>query len=854
MSSFVTIVVVPLLLLIFRSLAKHLKNWTSYLIDGLMYWASRAVLHSLAARLSLRKYARIQLQGDNQYLYVPSKKDIKLPVDQIFVTLQLEHHGGTRETYTHQDLLALSSRLRVMGDPGSGKTSLAKRIFRDECRAAISHPTKSRLPIYIELKTVNIPPSIREKALGRWLLEHLRSLVAAVSVYKMKECFEACLKTGGLLILLDGLDEVSKGQYPRVCRAVEQLSELLQGESEKAIVLLTMRTQFYQQIKDDFRESGGQALFIRPFKPTDIFEFLTRWPSANAATHDWLTQIYKDLTDRPTLREMCSNPLVLAMYVAEYESSNSPLAPESRTEFYKRVTEELLIKRRLKQIGKTPAASKLREQRERILGRIAYEHLLDLRQPSNSLRWGDAIRTVKGIMRCSSDCAETLFREIAKETGLVSEERPRETLRFIHLTFCEFLAAYEAMQGQKDGWGSLMRANTELQRQQSPQTHARLIEVIPFAAGLATRIRQNDIMTELAATGDYRLMARSFLETKNYEHETWQAFAEGTKRLLLGTPESEWNEEWLRDLHLFNVVVRDQQQCASFTQPHGIDIDLSEFYRTLVSKQQNSLAALLRSYAAQDAAAAFRLAEICGLDLLADYPEIVSANMDQNLFFELVLQNALGDDSRLAKSSAVIVEAALRSPPVAAKLSKLPPDARVGKHVASVPRRKRWTGRGLDSLYGQLVTVALSQPSRPYCAALGILRGLPPCGNLVRLSEISAGSVLILSYVITMAAIMATPHGRPIWFRLGDIAAMTVWMTLSFEVAIMLRRRPMFYRLALNLVDRGRAAAPDPPTFRAFVASRLVPRFGLFGFGLSKAQRQTLRQLELLRGMEINKT
>src|SRR5207302_598992 len=110
----------------------------------------------------------------------------------------------------------------------------------------------------------------------------------------------------------------------------------------------------YQQIKDDFRDSIGQAVFVRPFKPTDIFEFLFRWPFKNNK-EDVVAQIYKDLTDRPTLREMCSNPLVLAMYVAEYESSAAPLTPESRTEFYKRVTEELLIKRRLQQTGKTPA-------------------------------------------------------------------------------------------------------------------------------------------------------------------------------------------------------------------------------------------------------------------------------------------------------------------------------------------------------------------------------------------------------------------------------------------------------------------------------------------------------------------
>ena len=450
-----------------------------------------------------------------------------------------------------------------------------------------------------------------------------------------------------------------------------------------------MRTQFYQQIKEDFRDSIGQAVFIRPFKPTDIFEFLTRWPFQKSK-QQYLTQIYKDLTDKPTLREMCSNPLVLAMYTAEYESSTAPIAPESRTEFYKRVTDELLIKRRLQQTGKTIAPSKLREQRERILGRLAYEHLLDSRQPSNSLRWTDAIRNVRSVMKCDSEAAEVIFRDLAKETGLVSEERPSESLRFIHLTFCEFLAAFEAVEGQKDGWNKLIRAHRDFQNEHGPQTHSRLVEVIPFAAGLMPRIRRQDVMTDLANTCDARLIARCFLETKAYEHESWKRFVEDARSILLGTPEEAWNEAWLRDLHLFNVVVRDQQQCSTHTAAIESGIDLGEFYRTLVSKQQNSLFSLLSSYAAQDAAAVFRLAEVCELDLMADYPAIVVTNMDQNPFFELVLHHALNDEQQAENWAVLFAEAGLRSSVVAQKLDKGKPQATFGRYIDRIPRRKHW--------------------------------------------------------------------------------------------------------------------------------------------------------------------
>jgi hypothetical protein len=49
------------------------------------------------------------------------------------------------------------------------------------------------------------------------------------------------------------------------------------------------------------------------------------------------------------------------------------------------------------------------------------------------------------------------------------------------------------------------------------------------------------------------------------------------KTALLETPEGHWNNEWLRDLHFFNVIVRDQQECASHAPSDFGLIDLGDF-------------------------------------------------------------------------------------------------------------------------------------------------------------------------------------------------------------------------------------------------------------------------------------
>jgi len=215
----------------------------------------------------------------------------------------------------------------------------------------------------------------------------------------MSKCFEAYVQEVGILVMLDGLDEVSTKNFPVINQAIQGLSNKLAQMGSNNIVIVTMRTQFYQQIKAAYGSIIGTPTFINKFTPSDVFEFLSRWPfSIDSREH--ITRIYKDLTDRPSLREMCSNPLILSMYVAEDQRSQQVVAPASRTEFYSKVTEELIVKRRFRQIGSVPAHTKLREQRERILGRLAYEHLLNNLEPQNSIQWKAAIEITKDVLGC----------------------------------------------------------------------------------------------------------------------------------------------------------------------------------------------------------------------------------------------------------------------------------------------------------------------------------------------------------------------------------------------------------------------------------------------------------------------
>ncbi len=637
-----SVVILPVLYFSGRLIRNSLKAGATHVIDIVIYHVAARFHHSLAATFTLKKYCSLLLKGSSQFLQVPSTHNISLEIDKVYVPLFADEKGGSQRAFTHQDLLSVGNRIVVAGDPGSGKSSLVKRLLRDTCKAALEKPRRSRLPIWIELRKLEIPGNIEDESLGSWLYEEFRRRVKEFRVLKMSEAFDAYSKSTGLLVLLDGLDEVATMRYPRVWKAIESLSEILANTSDKNTILLTMRTQFQQQIRGTYSDAFPISLYLKPFSPSDIYEFLSRWPFREHRARK-ITEIFNSLSDRPTLREMCSNPLVLSMYVAEVAASGEAIAPETRTDFYSKVTQELLVFRRSRQVGPAPARTTLREQRETILGILAHDHLLDPSQPANSLSWPKALEVVSDVVGCKLDQAQVVFDDLAKDTGLIMEERPGETFRFIHLTFAEYLAAFEAVRGRKGGWDGLVMAHKQFKSSPHEQLHGRLIEVLPFATGLLARPDRVTAMRDVLEIDDWRLTARVFLETKLYSDAGWPDFVRSTHDLLLSQPETEWDSDWLRSLHLFNTVVTDAEQSAAHVRSAELAVNLESFYRSLLAIQKHSMEKLLTSYASQDAAAAFRLAQLTGLELVNTFPDVIVSNLDQKPFFGLIVQQALDD-------------------------------------------------------------------------------------------------------------------------------------------------------------------------------------------------------------------
>jgi hypothetical protein len=446
-------------------------------------------------------------------------------------------------------------------------------------------------------------------------------------------------------------------------------------------------------------------------------------------------RIFNDLADRPSLREMCSNPLILSMYVARDQAEGGVSAPESRTEFYMRVVEELVIRRRASQLGPAQAQAVLRNQRLTILGRIAHNHLLDTTGPTNLLHYADVISIICTVIKCNPDDAELYLRELSKETGILTEERERESCRFIHLTFCEFLA-HEAVHGSADGWEDLMLRHEELLAEPSRASHARLIEVIPFACALLPRYKMPDALSSISRTNDQRTLTMAFLETKIYDQPTWYGFAIGLEANLLQRLSAlrhhdDLEREWLADVVLFVVVCKDEERARRFLPQNHLSYEVDSFFQKLNIQAKSLILPMIASYAEHDAVAASRMAALCQVNLEDEAPEVLIDGCDQPPLVAFLVDQAQSDGTKVNKIARLLAEAGLRSPAARATLVNAQGWTMVHRMAREAGDGEFWFGPPYvpANLFTGCLTIAVKQHKiRPLPFEMGVsfISDLPP--------------------------------------------------------------------------------------------------------------------------------
>ncbi|ETR67763.1 MAG: hypothetical protein OMM_11245, partial [Candidatus Magnetoglobus multicellularis str. Araruama] len=372
--------------------------------------------------------------------------DEKWEGKDLFIRPNLE----TDTIFENQQALAYFSRwlgtekdnvLIVLGDLGTGKSTLAQFLFYDLAKTFLSDPLRHPAPILIPLKEVR-----KEVSLEGIIISHFAQNQINIDFNR----FSHLVRVGKIIIFFDGFDEMADRVQWKVTQS--NFNELLRAGQGRGKVFLTCRTHYFKDRREQVsliigkgprlsstetvlykelkQKTGAALVYLKEFNKDQIKDYLRRVrPEAYESDFKKIQRIHnlEELAHRPLLLDLIVNSLPQLEKHQDVNAAN----------LYAIFTNLWIDRERQKGHGKV-IDSKLKLA---ILFQLTWQMW---HEEKEEIHYTDLVQFLKQFegsqtIKWSSDVLDDIFREMMTASFLKRDDDGN--FAFMHRSFMEFFLA-----------------------------------------------------------------------------------------------------------------------------------------------------------------------------------------------------------------------------------------------------------------------------------------------------------------------------------------------------------------------------------------------------------------------------